>query len=137
MLSGADVAAAAPMPNSPAVIGSNQAGLTQVVTVPQGSSLTVRMIDSVDSSVNKPGDVFHASLEDALAVGDVVVAKKDADRRCGRDRGDDGHQGRASEGAKRNATPIPALSAGYDHAAKVFFVTVLTVWYRYRHPIFP
>jgi hypothetical protein len=78
---GANVAsaAAAPMPNSPAVIGSNQAGLTQMVTVPQGSSVTVRMIDSVDSSVNKPGDVFHASLEDALVVGDVVVAKKDAD----------------------------------------------------------
>jgi len=49
------------------------------VTFPSGTSLFVRMIDSVDSSKNNVGDVFHASLEDPLLVGDVVVAPKGAD----------------------------------------------------------
>lgn len=57
----------------------NSSGLTQTVTVPQGTPILIRMIDSVDSSVNKPGDMFHASLEDDLKIGDVVVARKDAD----------------------------------------------------------
>lgn len=57
-----------------------QAGsLTRMVTVPQGTKLLVRMIDSVDSSTNKVGDIFHASLEDDLRIGDVVVARKGAD----------------------------------------------------------
>jgi hypothetical protein len=54
------------------------AGLTQSVTVPQGTSILIRMIDGVDSSVNKPGDRFTASLEDDLRIGDVVVARKGA-----------------------------------------------------------
>lgn len=54
-------------------------GLTQAVTVPQGTPIVVRMIDSLDSSVNKPGDIFHASLENALKIGDVVVAQRGAD----------------------------------------------------------
>jgi hypothetical protein len=37
------------------------------------------MIDGVDSSQNKIGDVFHASLESALVVGDRLVAPKGAD----------------------------------------------------------
>jgi hypothetical protein len=57
----------------------NYAGLTQSVTVPQGTTIMIRMIDSLDSSVNKPGDIFHASLAEDLKIGDVVVAKRDAD----------------------------------------------------------
>jgi hypothetical protein len=37
------------------------------------------MIDSMDSSTNKIGDIFHASLESPLVVGDTVVAPKGAD----------------------------------------------------------
>jgi hypothetical protein len=37
------------------------------------------MIDSVDSSVNQIGDTFHASLENALVVGNTVVAPQGAD----------------------------------------------------------
>jgi hypothetical protein len=37
------------------------------------------MIDSVDSSTNRIGDTFHASLENALVVGDTVLAPKGAD----------------------------------------------------------
>lgn len=37
------------------------------------------MIDGIDSSVNQVGDPFHASLENALVVGDRVLAPKGAD----------------------------------------------------------
>lgn len=63
-------AAAAPAPPAPA---------PQVVTIPAGTSVLIRMIDSVDSSQNRIGDSFHASLESALVVGDTVVAPKGAD----------------------------------------------------------
>jgi hypothetical protein len=39
----------------------------------------VRMIDGVDSSQNKVGDIFHASLEGPLVVGNTVVAPKGVD----------------------------------------------------------
>jgi hypothetical protein len=41
--------------------------------------MLVRMIDGVDSSKNHVGDVFHASLETDLTIGDTVVARKGTD----------------------------------------------------------
>jgi hypothetical protein len=52
---------------------------TNAVTVPAGTSLLVRMIDTVDSKKNKIGDIFHGSLEDPLVVGTTVLAPKGAD----------------------------------------------------------
>jgi hypothetical protein len=52
---------------------------TADVTIPAGQSLLVRMIDGVDSAKNQVGDVFHASLETDLTVGNVIVARKGAD----------------------------------------------------------
>jgi len=49
------------------------------MTIPAGQSLLVRMIDGVDSSKNHVGDVFHASLETDLTIGNTVVARKGAD----------------------------------------------------------
>ena len=49
------------------------------VTIPAGQSLLIRMIDGIDSSKNHVGDVFHASLETDLTVGDTVVARKGTD----------------------------------------------------------
>lgn len=49
------------------------------VTIPAGQSLLIRMIDGVDSSKNHVGDVFHASLETDLTVGNTVVARKGTD----------------------------------------------------------
>jgi hypothetical protein len=66
-------------PEAASAISNDSSGLTEMVTVPQGAPILVRMIDSVDSSVNQPGDVFHASLEDDLQIGDVLVAQKGAD----------------------------------------------------------
>ena len=49
------------------------------VTIPAGQPMLVRMIDSVDSSKNHVGDVFHASLETDLNVNGALVAKKGTD----------------------------------------------------------
>jgi hypothetical protein len=51
----------------------------QRVTIPAGTSLLVRMIDSVDSSKNRVGDKFHASLENDLIVDNVLVARRGTD----------------------------------------------------------
>ena len=55
------------------------ASTAERVTVPAGTRILVRMIDSVDSGVNKVGDKFRASLEQDLMVGDTLVAPKGAD----------------------------------------------------------
>jgi hypothetical protein len=54
-------------------------GEAQRVTIPAGTPLMVRMIDSVDSSKNHIGDKFHASLENDLIVDNLVVARRGTD----------------------------------------------------------
>ena len=74
-------AATAP-PSAPKTPGMSVAGSGAVatgVTVPAGTRLLVRMIDSVDSEKNNVGDRFRASLEEDLAVDDVVVAPRGSD----------------------------------------------------------
>jgi BON domain len=44
-----------------------------------GTTVTVRMIDGIDSSVNQPGEIFHASLDAPLVVGNEVVAPRGTD----------------------------------------------------------
>jgi hypothetical protein len=76
--SGSSAPSAAPA----AAPSSNFAGTAApggAVTIPAGQSMLVRMIDGVDSSKNHVGDVFHASLETDLTVGNTVVAKKGTD----------------------------------------------------------
>ncbi|HVO64819.1 MAG TPA: hypothetical protein VMT53_28110 [Terriglobales bacterium] len=46
------------------------------VTVPAGTRILIRMIDSVDSVKQKPGYRFTASLETNLQVEDMVVAPR-------------------------------------------------------------
>ncbi len=53
--------------------------LSGPVTVPAGSTILVRMIDSVDSETNQIGDRFRASLEEDLVVDGVVVVSKGTD----------------------------------------------------------
>ena len=69
----APAAALAPASSAP----SSASG--ENVTIPAGQSLLIRMIDGVDSSKNHVGDVFHASLETDLMVGNSVVARKGTD----------------------------------------------------------
>lgn len=54
-------------------------GTSTQVTIPAGQSLLVRMIDGVDSSKNRVGDIFHASLETDLYSSGVFVARKGTD----------------------------------------------------------
>jgi hypothetical protein len=52
---------------------------TTNVTIPAGTRISVRTINSIDSTKNHPGDRFQASLEEPLAIDGVVVAPKGAD----------------------------------------------------------
>jgi len=49
------------------------------VLVPPGTTVTIRMIDRVDSSVNRVGEIFHASLEAPIVVDNEVVVPRGAD----------------------------------------------------------
>ena len=49
------------------------------ITLTAGQPLLVRMIDTVDSSKNHVGDIFHASLETDLNVNGILVARKGSD----------------------------------------------------------
>ncbi len=65
-------AAAALAPAAASAAANTSAGGD--VTIPAGETLLVRMIDGVDSAKNHVGDVFHASLETDLTIGNTVVA---------------------------------------------------------------
>src|SRR5215472_4838741 len=77
----APVVAPAPAPPAPlqsAPVAPPPPGPKQVA-VPANSTLTVRMIDGVDSSVNNAGEIFHASLESPVVVDNQVVVPRGAD----------------------------------------------------------
>jgi hypothetical protein len=66
-------------PPASAVAGSQPDNNGGDVTLPAGQPLLVRMIDSVDSSKNHVGDIFHASLETDLNVNGTLVARRGTD----------------------------------------------------------
>jgi hypothetical protein len=46
----------------------------QKVTIPSGTSLPVRLVDTIDSATAQTGDTFHATLDSPVAIdGDVVI----------------------------------------------------------------
>jgi hypothetical protein len=47
--------------------------------VPSGSSLTIRMSDSIDSSVSQPGDSFRASLDEPILEGGATLVPRGTD----------------------------------------------------------
>lgn len=49
------------------------------VEIASGTTIRVRMIDRVDSEVNRTGEVFHASLEAPILVNNEVAVPKGAD----------------------------------------------------------
>lgn len=49
------------------------------ISVPTGTRLTIRTIDSIDSDHNRVGDKFAATLDQPLYVNDVLVVPKGAD----------------------------------------------------------
>lgn len=58
------------------MVANSAAQNKQKVTVPAGTRILIRMIDSIDSSKQKTGDRFTASLETNLQAEDVVVAPR-------------------------------------------------------------
>ncbi len=77
--SGYSAPAGAPAPAAAPATSMASSASGGNVTIPAGQSLLVRMIDGVDSSKSHVGDVFHASLETDLTVGNSVVARKGTD----------------------------------------------------------
>ena len=73
------VDAPAPAPAAAPAAAPVPATANGLVTIPAGQSILIRMIDGVDSSKNHVGDVFHASLETDLTIGDAIVARKGTD----------------------------------------------------------
>ncbi len=49
------------------------------VTIDAGTPLSVRMVDSIDSGRNHPGDMFHATLDSPITLDDKVVIPEGAD----------------------------------------------------------
>jgi hypothetical protein len=45
----------------------------QKVTIPSGASLAVRLVDTIDSATAQSGDLFHATLEQPVAVDGYLV----------------------------------------------------------------
>ncbi|MDE3136786.1 MAG: hypothetical protein KGL59_09440 [Acidobacteriota bacterium] len=49
------------------------------MTIPSGTHIAVRMIDSVDSSKNSTGQMFRASLDEPIVIDGKTVVPKGAD----------------------------------------------------------
>jgi len=72
-------AAAAPPPPAPAPVRPSPVLTGDKISVPTGTRLTIRTIDSIDSDRNRVGDKFAATLDQPLYVNDVLVVPKGAD----------------------------------------------------------
>jgi hypothetical protein len=49
------------------------------VTIPDGTVLQIRMIDTIDSGSNQPGDRFRATLDTPITIDDKVIVPQGAD----------------------------------------------------------
>lgn len=73
------IAGAAPASVAPAAPPKKPAA--PQITIPSGTVVTVRMIDTIDSKTNKPGQEFAATLDSPIVHGDRVVIPKNANAR--------------------------------------------------------
>src|SRR5271155_2127600 len=69
-------ASSAGLRTAPAPTGSPAAQSGKKITVPAGTRILIRMIDSIDTTKQKAGFRFSASLETNLQAEDVVVAPR-------------------------------------------------------------
>ena len=75
----APIATAPPAPPSAPDLAEPVRPHAQQFTVNPGTIITVRLIDSIDTTRNRPGDIFHASLDAPLVSGDQVVVPRGAE----------------------------------------------------------
>src|SRR5204862_2354585 len=63
-----------PEPATPVVTTPPPPPPPQKVTIPSGTTLAVRLVDTIDSETATAGQPFHATLDSPLSVdGDVVI----------------------------------------------------------------
>ena len=68
-------------PPAPAPAPAAPAGPPPItaLTIPEGTQLSIRLIDEISSEKNKPGDVFHATMDTPIIIEDRVAVPKGAD----------------------------------------------------------
>lgn len=49
------------------------------VTIPEGTAISVRLIDQVDTAKHKEGDTFRASLDAPIIIADKIIIPKNSD----------------------------------------------------------
>lgn len=78
-------AASTPTPaaSAPAAVAPEPAPVRQAeqITIPAGTTITVRMIDGIDSSQNRAGEEFSATVDAPVVVDDRVIIRRGADAR--------------------------------------------------------
>jgi hypothetical protein len=60
----------------PATGAAHGIGLSPAVTIPEGTSIRVRLLETLDTRRNRTGDTFTAALDEPLVEGDRVVVPK-------------------------------------------------------------
>jgi len=95
------------------------------VTIPAGTRISVRTIDTIDSTKNRVGDRFQASLEEPLMVDGIVVAAKGADvyGRLAESKGSGTFTGRSQlrlelTGIVANGQTVPVVTGEYELTGK-------------------
>jgi hypothetical protein len=71
-------AAEAPQPEVPAILANVPPPPPRKVTIPGGTLLPVRTVESISSDRNHTGDTFSATLEEPLVVEGLVIAERGA-----------------------------------------------------------
>jgi len=66
-----------PSVSAPAAVSSSAASRPN--EIPAGTNITVRMIDDVDSTVNRPGQTFRASVDEPVVLGGRTVIPRGAE----------------------------------------------------------
>ncbi|HXZ81481.1 MAG TPA: hypothetical protein VEG30_16255 [Terriglobales bacterium] len=95
------------------------------VTIPAGERISVRTIDGIDSTKNRVGDRFQASLEEPLVVDGNVVVPKGADvyGRLAESKTSGTFSGRSQlrlelTGIVVNGQTVPVLTGDYELSGK-------------------
>jgi hypothetical protein len=106
-------------------VTAEPAGAPANVTLPAGTRISVRTIDSIDSTKNHVGDRFQASLEEPLMVDGKVVVPKGADvyGRLAESKASGTFSGRSQlrlelTGIVANGQTVPVVTGDYELAGK-------------------
>lgn len=72
-----------PAASAPAAVAPEPAPVRQAeqITIPAGTTITVRMIDGIDSSENRAGEEFSATVDAPVVVDERVIIRRGADAR--------------------------------------------------------